>query len=204
MYAGRWYQVWQRSVALSRPVLAAMPLGNSLDPTAVPDCRALTRLARATPSNGLLAASALGSPRVISVPSPLPDGNTHASFVVTAPGTYEVWLAGSFFRRLQTSVDRSPAASSYEQLNEAGEWTPLLKARLSNGPHRVTLSYGDAALYPGSGGPGPAGPVFGTGPLAVAPVSTNLPITYVPPDHARALCGRRWDWIESLGARRNG
>src|SRR5258708_28541971 len=51
VYAGRWYQVWQRSVALARPVLAAMPPRNSLDPTPVPDCRALTRLAPATPSH---------------------------------------------------------------------------------------------------------------------------------------------------------
>ena len=66
--------------------------------------------------------------------------------------------------------------------------------------HRLTLSYGDATLYPGSGGPGAAGPFFPVGPLAIAPVTGDLPITYVLPSDARSLCGKRWDWIEALRA----
>jgi len=197
--AGKWYEVWQRPLNPRRPVLASLPLGNSLDPVAVPSCDAVVRLARSTPRDGLLAAASGRSPRVMSVPSPLPVGATRRSFTITDPGRYRVWLGGSFFRRLDVDVDGVRTASSHEQLNEAGEWTPLGDIKLGTGAHRVTLSYGDAALYPGSGGPGSAGPFFPSGPLEIAPAARNRPITYVHPSRARLLCGRSWDWIESLG-----
>jgi hypothetical protein len=111
-----------------------------------------------------------------------------------------VWVGGSFFRRLDAYVDGVRTASSYEQLNEAGEWTPLGTIALDPGNHRLNFSYGGAALYPGSGGPGAAGPLFPVGPAAVAPLLTSRAITYVRPAAARSLCGRRWDWIEALGA----
>ena len=130
---------------------------------------------------GLLAAVARPSPLVVTVPSPLPDGQTQAAFVVTNPGRYELWLGGSFVRRLTAAVDAKSIGSSREVINEAGGWTPLGTARLRDGAHRVTLSYGDSELYPGSGGGGRAGPVFPVGPLALAPVTGRLPITYVSP-----------------------
>jgi hypothetical protein len=198
VYSGAWYQVWQRPLALKRQVLSAIPMGSSVDPSGVPDCSAVIRTAHATPASGLLAAVSRATPQVMSVPSPLPK-HTHAAFVLTSPGLYQVWLGGSFFRRAEASVDGIRAGSSYEQLNEAGEWTPLGRIRLSAAAHRMTLTYGDAGLYPGSGGPGAAGPFFPVGPLAVAPVTAGLPITYVQPSAARSLCGKRWDWIEALG-----
>jgi hypothetical protein len=199
VYAGRWYQVWQRPLAGARPVLGAIPLGNSVQPTAAPACGAVLRLARSTPAGGVLAAVSRTEPQVVSVPSPLPTGDIAAAFALTRPGLYQVWLGGSFFRRLTTSVDGVRIGSSYEQLNEAGEWTPLGTVRLGTSAHRVTLSYGDAALYPGGGGPGSAGPFFPVGPLALAPLESRLPITYVQPSAARSLCGKAWDWIEALG-----
>ena len=78
--AGKWYEVWQRPLNPRRPVLASLPLGNSLDPVAVPSCDAVVRLARSTPRDGLLAAASGRSPRVMSVPSPLPVGATRRSF----------------------------------------------------------------------------------------------------------------------------
>jgi hypothetical protein len=199
VYAGTWYQVWQRPVKLSRPVLSAMPLGNSVDPTGVPRCEAVARLARSTPRSGLLVAASAERPQVMSVPSPLPEGDTAASFVAPAAGRYQVWLGGSFFRRLRARVDSVQTGSSYEMLNEGGEWTPLGSALVGAGAHRATLSYGDAALYPGSGGPGAAGPFFPLGPLAVLHERTGRPPTYAAPSGSRSLCGKRWDWIESLG-----
>jgi hypothetical protein len=199
VYAGTWYQVWQRAVKPSRPLLSSIPLGNAVDPAGVPSCAAVTSLARSTPPGGLLAAASAERPQVMSVPSPLPVGDTTASFVAPAAGRYQVWLGGSFFRRLRVQLDSVQTASSHQQLNEAGEWTPLGSAALGPGRHRVTLSYGDATLYPGSGGPGGAGPFFPVGPLAVVRASTPRPLTYVTPSAARSLCGQRWDWIQSLG-----
>jgi hypothetical protein len=199
VYSGTWYQVWQRPVKPSRPVVSSIPLGGDLDPGGVPNCNAVAGLARSTPPGGLLSAATAERPDVISVPSPLPEGDTVASFVAPAAGRYQVWLGGSFFRRLRVRLGPVQTASVHEQLNEAGEWTPLGSAPLGPGAHRVTLSYGDAALYPGSGGPGGAGPFFPVGPLAVVRTTTARPLTYVAPSAARSLCGKRWDWIESLG-----
>jgi hypothetical protein len=157
------------------------------------------RLAHAAAAGGLLAAVARLAPTIDAVPSPLPVGDTSHAFTIARPGRYRVWLSGSFTRRLITSVDGVRIGSATGVLNEPGGWTPLGTVRLSASVHRVTLSYGDSRLYPGSGGGGRAGPVLTVGPLAVAPVTAGMPVTYVSPNDARELCGRRWDWIEALG-----
>jgi len=199
VYEGRWYQVWQRPTSPSRQVLDSLPLGNSIDPTGEPACGAVIRLAREAGRGGLLAAVARPAPTVDTVPSPLPNGDTTVAFLITRRGLYRIWLGGSFSRRLSTSVDGSRIGSSRGVLNESGGWTPLGTLRLGVGAHRITLSYGDSGLHPGSGGGGRVGPFLSVGPLAVASVTGALPMTYVTPAHARALCGRSWDWIEALG-----
>jgi hypothetical protein len=70
--------------------------------------------------------------------------------------------------------------------------------RLAAGVHLVRLVYGDAALYPGSGGPGAAGPDLSVGPLALGRRTGELPVTYFPPTRARLICGKPWDWVEAL------
>jgi hypothetical protein len=199
VYDGRWYQVWQRPVTASRVVIDGIPLGNSIDPVAVPPCDEVLRLAREAGRGGVLAAVARPSPIVETVPSPLPSGDTAAAFVITTPGRYQVWLGGSFSRRVTTAVDGAPIGSSDQVLNESGGWTPLGAVRLGVSAHRITLSYGDSELHPGSGGGGRAGPTFPVGPLAVVPATRQLPVSYVTPAHARTLCGQPWDWIEALG-----
>jgi hypothetical protein len=200
VYSGRWYQAWQRPVKPARAVIDSIPLGSSVNPTAVPACSEVMHLAREAGPGGLLAAVSRASPSVMTVPSPLPNGLTQTAFVVTTPGLYRLWLGGSFVRRVTTAVDGRTIGSSREVLNEAGDWAPLGTVRLGISAHRATLSYGDSALYPGSGGGGAAGPFFPVGPLAVARVSGGLPVTYVAPGAAPTLCGRAWDWIEALGA----
>jgi hypothetical protein len=200
VYDGHWYQVWQRPLVVRRPVLDHLPLGNSIDPSGVPACSQVRRLAREAGTGGLIAAVSRPAPNVAGVPSPLPNGDTNASFVITTPGVYEVWLGGSFVRRVTAYVDGVRVGSSHEVVNEDGEWTPLGAIRLAVDAHRVTLSYGDAELYPGSGGPGDAGPILPVGPVALAPADPKLPVTYVSPAHARFLCGKPWDWVEALGS----
>jgi len=201
VYNGRWYQVWERPMTLARRVLASIPLGNSIDPTGVPSCSQVLGLARAAGSGGLLAAASQPAPTAMTVPSPLPVGDTTTAFVTTTPGVYEIWLGGSFTRRLSTTVDGRSIGSAREVLNEDGDWTPLGTVRLGISAHRVTLSHGDAELAPGSGGGGAAGPFFPVGPLAVSAPPGNVPVTYAAPTAARSLCGKPWDWIEALGAK---
>ena len=199
VYVGRWYEVWQRPTVYGDPCSPRFRSATR-SPDGVPDVRC-----GAAPRPQLATAALTWRPlrrrrrSRCRVPSPLPEGDTLTRFTVPAPGRYEVWLGGSFIRRLQVYVDGARVASWHEQLNEAGQWTPLGTARLRAGTHRLRLAYGDAALYPGSGGPGAAGPFFAVGPLALAPVPRAGAISYVEPAAARSLCGRRWDWIEALG-----
>jgi hypothetical protein len=155
-------------------------------------------LARTAGANGVLAAVPRPSPTVLTVPSPLPTGSTTLAFVVTVPGRYEVYLGGSFARHLTTYVDGQRIGSSGEELNSAGGWTPLGTIPLGVAAHRVTLSYGDAALSPGSGGAPDAVLKLPDGPLGIGPASGDLPIAYFAPSRARSLCGKPWDWIEAL------
>ena len=79
VYAGTWYQVWQRPVKPNRPVLSSIPLGDDRRSGRRPELQRQSRgLARSTPPGGLLAAAIGRAPRVISVPSPLPEGDTVA------------------------------------------------------------------------------------------------------------------------------
>jgi hypothetical protein len=199
VWSGRWYQVWQRPVTLARPLVDHLPLGGSTTPVAVPACRDVLRLAREAGPGGLLAAASRPAPTGNNVPSPLPVGKTGRGFQVASPGTYEVWLSGSFSRQLTTSVDGRTIGSTHEVLNETGDWTPLGAIRLGQGVHQVTLSYGDSALAPGGGGAGAAGPFFPVGPLDLTSPVRDVPVTYVQPTAARTLCGQPWEWIDALG-----
>jgi hypothetical protein len=199
IYNGVWYQVWERPAKLARPVIDSIPLGNSVNPVAVPACSDVLRLAREAGGAGLLAAASRPPAMASTIPSPLPNGDTTVAFVVTTPGRYEVWLGGSFTKRLTTSVDGIQIGSTHEVLNEAGDYTPLGDIRLGVSAHRVTLSYADATLAPGAAGAGAAGPFFPAGPVALSPPPGDIPVTYVQPSAARSLCGKPWDWIEALG-----
>jgi hypothetical protein len=199
VYNGAWYQVWQRpSGSLHRPVIDSLPLGSAYDPAGVPACNQVLRLAREAGPTGMLAAAAHPAPASISVPSPLPHGNTTRRFRVSAPGEYEIWLGGSVVGHLIAQVDGRQIASTHEVIDEPGGYVPFGRLRLATGIHAVTLSYGGASLAPGSAGPSAADPPFIDGPLEVSVPPGRLPVTYVSPAAYRSLCGRSWDWVEAL------
>lgn len=198
-FSGHWYQVWRRPEGGGRPVSAHLGLGGPLDRTGLPACSDVVALAREAGPGGLLAAATAPAPSAIAVPSTLPDGSTSTVFELSAPGRYELWLGGSFSRRLITYVNGRRIGTIRGQLNEPGDYTPLGAVRLPAGPARVTLSYGDAALSPGGAGPGAAGPMLTAGPLALSAIRGADALTYARPLRARSLCGRRWDWVEALG-----
>ena len=93
-------------------------------------------------------------------------------------------------------VDGEPVGSARHSLNNAGQFVGLGAVPLEPGVHDVTLRYGGPDLHPGSGGqPLPFGPlVFSR--LEAA----DAEVTYVRAGDAERLCGRRWDWIEAVGA----
>jgi hypothetical protein len=212
VWKGHWYEVWQRPEQSPR-ILEHMSFGGPADPASVPSCREVLRLARrAQDAGGRLAAVARPSPPLTldltqgSRPErweadpvhpgtlvPHGGGDVELSANLPRAATYGLWLGGSFRRTITATVDGREAGSARDQLNNEGQWTPLGEATIGRGPRQFALHYGGSRLAPGAGGfP------LGMGPLVLATSTAELPVRYVSPDAARALCGKRLDWVEAL------
>ena len=122
-------------------------------------------------------------------------GSIEADVRVPTAGRYGVWLGGSFRRRLEVSVDGRTVGAARDQLNEAGQYTPIAETTLPAGTHRLKLHYDDADLGPGNGGP-----PFALGPLVLSRATADRPVTYVEPGNARTLCGKSLDWVEAVAS----
>jgi hypothetical protein len=201
----RWYEVWQRDDG-APGVLEHLPLGNELDPAAVPRCADVMRLAALTGVRRLLAVprSRVAVLPIVGPPSwtpgyvagsvdPRGSGSLTTSFRAT-PGRYDVWLGGSFLGRFSASVDGRPAGSARHQLEWSGQLVRLGGTRLAGGAHRLTLRYDAGGWRPGTHGIAP----FPAGPVVVAPREALRTIA-VDPTAAQTLCGRRLDWVEAVG-----
>jgi hypothetical protein len=208
VWSGRYYDVWQRAADYP-PILMHVPLGDDVQPGAVPSCGEVRRLAALAGPSGRLAAPPRTRTVVVDFSGvPLPAGWTidsggHVSpkrgagsiakaFTVPRRGRYDVWLGGSFRGRIRLYVDGRLVADARDWLTATG-YAPLGTAMLRAGAHRLLLRYGGADLHPGSGGF-----QFGLGPLVLSRGQEDVPVTYVPSAGATALCGRRLDWLEAL------
>ncbi len=210
-WRGRYYEVWQRPEGLESSVIDHLGLGSAKDPTGVPKCSDVARLAHeASPLGTLVAARRApveavplkrtthpsawrwaGYPRTLL---PLGAGTITSRVRVPRAGRYEVWLGGSVRPRVDLFVDGRQVGQVRHQLNNAGEFVLLGKARLHAGDHELAIQFGGSDLHPGSGGaPSPIGPLELS---AADPASDRL--TRVPANRGSSLCGRRLDWIEAL------
>ena len=210
---GRFYDVWQRPDSGAPPILEHLPLGNRLQPAAVPSCDDVRRLVRMAGATGTLATVMRPNPRIfdlsaVSVPADwssdpyfpgavLPTGAGEAATIVRVPrtGRYTFFLGGSFRDGLAVYVDARRIFSGRHQLNWFGKYTPLGDVRLRRGRHLVLLRYGASDFRPGSGGRQQS-----FGPLVFAPDFGALPVTYVRAQDATSLCGKRLDWIEAFAS----
>ena len=208
-WRGRFYEVWQRPLKGGRRILEHLPLGNDLQPAAVPSCAAVLGLARKT---GVKALAAVERPPSVVVgldgaatPSGwgsnaagyvVPDGAGTLQVPVQVPsaGRYSLWLGGSFRDRLEVLVDGRRVETIRNQLNNSGQYTPVGSAHLSSGAHTVTLRYRGPDLMPGSGGA-----QFPIGPLVLSRTTAATPVTVVSRDDAKSLCAQNLDWVEALG-----
>ena len=209
---GRFYDVWQQAGPSRGSILEHLPLGNRLAPAAVPKCSDVLALARLAGPNGTLAAVQRPNPRLydlssVSIPSGwrsdpgnpgtvLPNGAGDAATVVriARPDRYAFFLGGSFRGHLDFHVDAKRVFSGRQQENWTGKYTPLGEVELARGRHLLLLRYGGEDLGPGGGGS-----QYAFGPLAFGVDRDALPVTYVRPKDARALCGKRLDWVEAVG-----
>ncbi len=206
----RWYEVWQRD-AEPRRILRHVSLSTGVDPAAVPSCSRVLALAKIARSAGGELAAVLrpDPPLIVGLPSGSHPAAWHAdghgalvvpdagvlTLTVDVPrrGLYSLWLGGSFRRTVTVSVDGTETGSLTGQLNTTRQWTPLGSIALAQGRHRVTLRYDGSKLLPGSGGI-----PFAMGPLVLSRTTDDLPVTYVAPNAARSLCGKRLDWVEAV------
>jgi hypothetical protein len=214
IWAGSYYEVWQRPTAAPSDILEHLSLGSRYQPAATPNCGDVQRLAGLARNGGMLAMVARPPTTTVELSSaPYPAGlqrsvedrrviylRRQTTLVLDAPvsssGSYDVWLGGSFLSRLSLSIDGRSLAARRHELNWPGQYSPMGEVDLTAGTHRVTVTYKGPDLHPGSGGE----PPFGAGPIVLSRVtSEDLRVTHVSPARWRSLCGKSFDWIEALG-----
>jgi hypothetical protein len=111
--------------------------------------------------------------------------------VLDEPGTYRVWLRGSTGRGIRISVDGREVGEA-RGVNSPQSWLEAGEVRLGAGRHSVEVLRGGGRLATGDGYAGELGPV------ALERAGEERLVTVQPADAERALCGRRWDWIERV------
>jgi hypothetical protein len=202
--AGASFERWERPADAPAP-LARLPLSEGLDPTAVPDCRAVRDLSRTAGARELaaverrspviagLADGALPPPwRSGEAVVPVTDGRASVTLKVPEAGPWRVYVGGATLGRLEVRLDGRRMGVKRHELSHDGQWLRYGSAELEPGEHTVQLRYSAGFPQAGIGDPSPLGPV------ALAPEG-ELEVTRVPPGRYRELCARRLDWVEALG-----
>lgn len=209
VWSGRAYEVWQRPASPSATVIDHLPLGNDVQPAAVPSCVSVRRLARLAGPTGRLAAVERSATIGLNLSSaPLPPGwgvgqsgsvipagagTLQLSLHVPRAGRYRLWLGGAFRDHIGVSIDGRQVGSLRGRLNNAGQYAELARSELSAGEHAATLHYSGSDLHPGS-----AGAQFSMGPLVLSSTTSDLPVETTPSSSAKTLCGKRLDWVEAI------
>jgi hypothetical protein len=194
-WSGDWYDVWQRPEAVASPIIEHVPLGEGIQPGAVPDCAEVERLAGVAGEGGRLAAVVRPPVLVAEVGRSTGRKETvEATVEVSRPGRYGIWLGGSFRDGLEARVDGRVIGDLRHRLDNEGGYSLLGETELASGTHAVTLRFSGPDLHPGS-----SGATFGIGPLVLSQTTAaDAPLTFVAAAQARELCAKRLDWVEAL------
>jgi hypothetical protein len=193
-WRGEFYEVWQRSETGHLPVLSHLGLGGESDPVDVPECADVRRLATRAPRGATLNAAAGSAP---AVATPARPGEHSFRVHVPRAGDYEVWLEGSVRSRVSLHVDGRPADEVRHQLNNRGLFVRLGAVRLRPGRHELGLHFAGADLRPGTAGHTRS---IESLLLTDSDPSEARVVELPAAEGERRLCGRRWDWIELVGA----
>jgi hypothetical protein len=108
-------------------------------------------------------------------------------------------VQGHFMPTVHVAVDRHPLASIGGELSGNSlvpDTVPPVAVRLSAGPHRLWVTRPGANLAPGDNGASVLDAVF----LTPAGASGQPTLSAVPAARWRALCGRRYQWVELLAS----
>lgn len=220
VYRGRFSEVWRR--AATPRVLEHLPLGGGLDPAALPRCATVMALAKRASGERARLAYATRAPLSLLLPrqarhsasfqltrneasSAEPSLEPHTLALrqagtlvsvlnVASAGRYEVWLEGSFSRRVEVRIDGRRAGSAEYEIGPPGQLVRIGVLDLVAGTHRVSIVVPSEGLAPGERSRRQL-----LGPLVLAPASDPEPVAEVEPARALSLCGQRLDWIEIVG-----
>ena len=214
-WSGRYYDVW-RLRPDARRILAHLSLGSRFQPAAVPDCKTVMQLAaRASAAHGVLATVVRPEVTVID-PNGKIGAPTHfipndygesygllkrtkqytltLPFHVRTPGTYTVWVGGSFSSTLTAKLDGHKVGQQRNQTEWPGNFLKFGSEFLTRGRHVLVIKHSGPDWGPGSAAHQP----FGLGPFVIAQGTDDRNVKIVQPKAAHSLCGRSLDWVEAL------
>lgn len=213
--SGPYYEVWAREPRSEASVVEHLPFGNAFQRGGVAQCSEVRRLARRARRIGgeLAYAPAPQSFAVFPAKSAFPPtwgidgaegfvlrprgpGKIEDSTFVTAPGTYELWIEGSFGRGYEVWLDGRPVGRIGEHLNGRDQYGFVSAVQLEPGRHVVTLFREGGSLEPGDGLVEMLGPI-----LLRQRLDDQYAVRRLPAGRAESLCGRWLDWLEVV---RNG
>lgn len=213
VWRGDFYELWQRSQAPR--VTRHKPLGpDILHPAATVTAAVAREWARAArAANGRIAyverAALVGfyvtrnEPPAHWAPFPsfpeslVSSGPARIDGTVEIPraSRYNVWLEGSFARRMTVSIDGEPLATTRPGLNNPGAHILLGTRRLQPGSHEIEIVQGGGDLRPGSGGYRSS--LRHIGPMWLQPVDdVDRTVVTIEPGEWRRLVSVRADWLE--------
>jgi hypothetical protein len=124
--------------------------------------------------------------------TPTGPGTAISHIAVALPERYELWLAGSFGRGFQVSVDGQAVGGVKDELSSFGGYIHIADLQLGVGVHSFALVYPHASLAPGSGESG----FTSLSAIVLEPSAPASEMVSVSARGARNLCGRPLDWIE--------
>jgi len=213
VYQGRYYQVWRRT---SGPrVLSHVALANTgADPSSQASCRRIlsaAALARREHARLLFAASpaliTMDPTRAVHPPTWAPtgpgappgmlslgqsSGDLFGVIHVPRAGRYQVWLEGSFSRRIVLLIAGRFLVSVRHQFGDAGQYLLLGQTYLPAGALSVAIARPASYYAPGNvvGGDflGPLILSASAGPPAVRQLAAGR--------SARSLCADHLEWVE--------
>ena len=119
-------------------------------------------------------------------------------------GDYDVWIRGSFGRRVAVAIDGRPVGSVRWRESYPQHYEPLGRATLAAGEHRVDVVRGGGSVLPGTGDEiGPEGIITRIGPVALVRHGPRPQVRTVGARAGMEACrsGRRLDWIEVVRPR---
>jgi hypothetical protein len=213
VYSNEFYEVWRRTS--SPRVLVHLPEQQLYSAYAPVSCQQLQAMVRTAPAGSslLLAQSpqAIGydvlhatvrstgwiedpEPYTPDAVTPLTPGSAGEIVHVARPGTYQVWVQGSFPRRIRVTLD-GRTVGSVDGWNTPGEWMQAGTVKVSAGAHPLDIFRPGGGLAPGDGGTGADG---GKGEIGHVELLADEPerLSTVALSQWRRLCGVQADWVE--------